>query len=323
VVHGSAARNLEVSKLDFGFSEGRRPCMRFDLVDLRLFLHVTEARSVTHGAERSNLALASASARIRGMENALGVPLLARDRRGVTLLPAGQCLVEHARLIVQQVERMRGDLGSFARGLAGSVRLLSNTAALSEYLPKVLAGFLAANPTISLDMEERESADIAAALGSGAADVGIASVAALPDSIEQFPFHDDVLVLVFPQGRQMARKRTLALAEVVDRAFVGLTRDSALQRHIVGHATRLGATLNIRARVTSLEAVSRMVEAGAGIGIIPEMSAKRCRRTMNIDVVRLSDAWAKRRLAICVRRLGGLPAGARRLVDHLRHAAKH
>ena len=79
---------------------------------------------------------------------------------------------------------MRGDLGSFARGLAGSVRLLSNTAALSEYLPKVLAGFLTANPTISLDLEERESADIAAALGAGAADVGIASVAALPDTIQ-------------------------------------------------------------------------------------------------------------------------------------------
>ena len=110
--------------------------------------------------------------------------------------PAGQCLLEHARLIVQQVERMRGDLGSFARGLAGSVRLLSNTAALSEYLPRVLAGFLTANPTISLDVEERESADIAAALGSGAADVGIASVAVLPDTIEQFPFRDDVLVLV-------------------------------------------------------------------------------------------------------------------------------
>jgi DNA-binding transcriptional LysR family regulator len=296
--------------------------MRFDLVDLRLFLHVTEARSVTHGAQRSNLALASASARIRGMENALGVPLLARDRRGVTLLPAGQCLVEHARLIVQQVERMRGDLGSFARGLAGSVRLLSNTAALSEYLPRALAGFLAANPTISLDVEERESADIAAALGSGAADVGIASVAALPDNIEQFPFHDDVLVVVLPRARKTARKRTLALAEVVDRAFVGLTRDSALQRHVADHATRLGATLNIRARVTSMEAVCRMVEAGAGIGIVTEMSAKRCRRTMNIDVVRLSDAWARRRLAICVRRLDGLPAGARRLVEHLRQMAK-
>ena len=66
--------------------------MRFDLVDLRLFLHVTEAGSVTRGAQRSNLALASASAHIRGMEIALGVPLLARDRRGVTLLPSADAL---------------------------------------------------------------------------------------------------------------------------------------------------------------------------------------------------------------------------------------
>jgi DNA-binding transcriptional LysR family regulator len=49
--------------------------MRFDLIDLRLFLQVAEARSITHGARRSNLALASASARIRGMEQKLGVAL--------------------------------------------------------------------------------------------------------------------------------------------------------------------------------------------------------------------------------------------------------
>jgi DNA-binding transcriptional LysR family regulator len=246
------------------------------------------SRTVRNGR---TLPLASASARIRGMEDALGVPLLARNRHGVTLLPAGQCLAEHARLIVQQVERMRGDLGSFARGLAGSVRLLSNTAALSEYLPKVLAGFLTANPTISLDLEERESADIAAALGPGAADVGIASVAALPDTIEQFPFRDDVLVLVFPRGDNMARRRALALVDVVARAFVGLPRDSALQRHIAGHATPLGATLNIRARVTSLEAVCRMVEAGAGVGIVPEVSAKHCRRSMKIDGVSKTERY--------------------------------
>jgi DNA-binding transcriptional LysR family regulator len=296
--------------------------MRFDLVDLRLFLQVAEARSITHGAERSNLALASASARIRGMEDALGVALLLRDRRGVTLSPAGQCLVEHARLIVQQVERMRGELGSFARGLSGSVRLLSNTAALSEYLPKVLAGFLAANPTLSLDVEERESADIAASLASGAADVGIASMSALPDTIESFPFRDDALVLVFPRGEMAAGKRTLGLVDVVHRAFVGLPRESALQRHIAGQATRLGATLNIRARVSGFEAVCRMVEAGAGIGIVPEVSAARCRRSMNITVVNLSDPWAKRRLAICVRRLRSLPVGAQRLVAHLRAAAQ-
>lgn len=295
--------------------------MRFDLVDLRLFLHVAEAQSITHGAERSNLALPSASGRIRSMEAALGAALLTRDRRGVKLTAAGQCLVEHARLIVQQVERMRGDLGSFARGLSGSVRLLSNTAALSEHLPKSLATFLAANPTIDLDIEERESADIAAALVSGTADVGIASTAALPEKIERFPFRDDVLVLVIPRGDKVAGRRRAALADVLDRSFIGLPRESALQRHVQGHANRLGAKLSIRARVTSFDDVCRMVEADAGLGIVPEVSARRCRQTMKIEIVRLRDTWAKRQLSICVRRLSSLPSGAQRLVEHLRRVA--
>jgi DNA-binding transcriptional LysR family regulator len=315
-------RNSEISNSSFANSEAwRNRKMRFDIVDLRLFLHIAEARSITHGAERSNLALASASARIRGMEEALGVPLLVRGRRGVSLSAAGLSLVEHARLITQQVERMRSDLGAFARGLSGSVKVLSNTAALSEHLPRVLATFLAAHPTINLDIEERESADIAAAIGSGAADVGIASLAALPDTLEQFPFRDDLLVVVVPRSNPLGQRRRLALSDVVDAAFVGLPRESALQRHIIGHANRLGATLNVRARVTNFEAVCRMVEERVGLGIVPEVSARRCRRSMAIQFVRLSDAWAKRRLTICVNRCDALPGPAQRPVDHLRIAA--
>lgn len=110
----------------------------------------------------------------------------------------------------------------------------------------------------------------------------------------------------------------MGLADVVDRPFIALPRESALQRHIVGHAARLGVALNIRARVTSFDALCRMVEAGAGIGIVPEATAKRCRRSMKVETMRLRDPWAKRRLAICVRRLSSLPSGAQRLVADLR-----
>ena len=294
--------------------------MRFDLVDLRLFLHVAEAQSITHGAERAHLALASASERIRGMEDTLGTPLLIRNRRGVSLSPAGHCLVEHARVINRQVERMRGELGSFARGLSGSVRLLSNTAALSEHLPRVLARFLSENPTLDLDIEECESVDIAQALAAGTADVGIASAAALPDGITQFPFREDALVLVVPRGDTLARKRKLRLADVVDRAFVGLPPGSALQRHLSRHAARLGAVLKVRARVNDFDAVCRMVEAEAGIGIVPAASAARC-HGMNIACVTLDEPWAVRQLVICVRELAALPSGARWLVEHLKQEA--
>ena len=75
--------------------------MRFDLADLSLFRHVVEAGSITHGAQRSNLALAAASTRIRNMEETLGVALLTRGRQGVTPTQAGRTLLQHARAILR------------------------------------------------------------------------------------------------------------------------------------------------------------------------------------------------------------------------------
>ena len=61
--------------------------MRFDLTDLKLFLHVVEAGSITAGADRMHLAVAAASTRIRNMEIELGTALLNRDRQGVQPTP--------------------------------------------------------------------------------------------------------------------------------------------------------------------------------------------------------------------------------------------
>lgn len=292
--------------------------MRFDLIDLRLFLHIAEARSITHGAARANLALASASARIRGMEEALGTALLQRGRRGVSLTPAGQCLLDHARLIVRQVEKMRSELGDYARGLRGSVRLLSNSAALNEHLPKALSSFLAANPNIDINLEERESAEIIEAVASGKADMGIASDRMLSDAVEKIPFLIDRLVLVVPAEDELRKRRRVFLREVMEREFVGFASGSALQRHLTAHAARLGASLKLRVRVGSFDAVCRMVEAGVGIGIIPYAAARRCRRSLQIGIVGLRDEWADRKLVICVRQLKDLPIAGQRLVEHLR-----
>lgn len=292
--------------------------MRFDLVDLRLFLHIADARSITRGADRANLALASASARIRVLERKLGIELLTRGRRGVSLTPAGDRLLDHARLVLQTAERLQSELSEYARGIRGNVHLLSNTAAFSEHLPQTLAAFLAANPTINVELEERESADITRAIASGAADIGIAADAAASDAVESYPFRTDRLMLVAPCGDALARRRQVRFAEIIDLDFVGLSRDSALQRHLAAHAARLGATLKLRVRVSGFDAVCRMVSARVGLGIVPETAARRCARSMEIALALLADEWATRKLAIFVRRLRKLPAPAHRLVEHLR-----
>src|SRR3546814_18100434 len=109
--------------------------MRFDFTDLRLFLHIHQTGSITGGAQRTHMTLASASERVRGMEDTLGVPLLVRERHGVRVTAAGRTLLHHARTVLQQVERMHGELDQYGHGIRGNVRLLCNTAALREYLP--------------------------------------------------------------------------------------------------------------------------------------------------------------------------------------------
>jgi len=124
--------------------------MRFDQVDLRLFRLVVEAASITHGAARADMALASASERIRLMEDSLGAPLLERNRPGVRATPAGSALVHHAHLVIQQLERMRAELSEYAEGLRGWVHLFANRTATAEFLPAALGAFLSRHPQIDI-----------------------------------------------------------------------------------------------------------------------------------------------------------------------------
>ncbi len=296
--------------------------MRFDLVDLQLFIAVADTRSITRGALRCNLALASASARIKGLEQALGVILLKRGRRGVEPTAAGESLLDHARIIIHNVDAMRGDIAAFASGVKASVLLLANTSGLSEHLPKAQATFLGEHPDINVDVEERESADIAAAIASGAADLGFAAEHALPDSVERFLFGEDRLVLVAARRGDFAGRRQIDFREVVDRDFVGLTNAAALQTHIARHAASLGARLKFRARFRDFDAVCQLVAADVGIAVVPEAAARRYAQSMQITVLRIRDPWANRRLTICARSFKALPRPAKQLVEYLRETAR-
>ncbi len=295
--------------------------MRFDLVDLQLFIAVADARSITHGADRAHLALASASERIKGLEQAFGVPMFKRARRGVELTPAGESLLDHAGLVMHNVEAMRGDLARFASGVRASVHLLANTSGLSEHLPRALAIFLRDHPDINVDVEERESTDIAAAIANGAADLGFAAEHALPDTVERFAFGEDRLMLVTSRRSTFGSRRQIDFHEAKDEAFVGLTSTTALQVHISRHAARLGMRLHVRARLRDFDAICQMVAADVGVAVVPEAAARRCARTMPIATVRIRDGWANRRLVICARDFKSLPRPAKSLVEHLRKAA--
>jgi DNA-binding transcriptional LysR family regulator len=292
--------------------------MRFDLIDLKLFVDVADSGSITRGADRSALALAAASTRIRGMEEALGSRLLVRSRQGVTLTEAGRTLLRHARLILSQSARLREDLGAYAGGLTGQVRLLANNNALTEFLPEALSSFLAAHPTVSVDLEERLSDEIVGLVAEGVADIGIVAGTVDVGSLQTFPFRTDRFVVVTSANHPLAGVREVRFGEVLAYDLVGLDRTSSLQRFLAGKAAREGRPLRLRVQLRSFDAVCRLVETGVGVGVVPQTTARRAAKTMRLSVVDLADEWAVRELKIVVRSVSELRPYARQLVEALR-----
>lgn len=289
--------------------------MRFDLIDLKLFVEIVACGSISKGADAATMALASASARVSGMEAILGVPLLDRGRRGVTPTAAGLVLLQHARSITGQMERMRGDLRSFSAGLRGTIRMLTNTAGLVEILPAALQVFLTAHPNVDVDLEERSSAEIVLEVAQGNAEFGVVAGTADLGALQSIALGTDRLTVIAARSHPLAARDEVAFADLLDEPFVGLAA-GALHDHLAHHAARLGRRISYRVRLRSLEAVARLAGAGVGIGILP-LAAAQNHRPGSPASIRLAEDWADRRLFVCATDFSALSAHAWLLVDEI------
>lgn len=291
--------------------------MYFDLTDLRLLVHIAEANSLTGGAEKAHLSLPAASMRIKNLEENLGTKLFVRTSRGVSLTPPGQAFLHHARLVLNQLENLHGDLLEYAQGIKGQVRVFANTTSITEFLPAVLRTYLATHPNVNVELRERLSQEIVRAVSEGMADIGIVAGNVRTEGLEVLPYRRDRLVLAVAPTHPLAMSETVTFAETLEYGFVGLTETSAIHGFLTEAADRLNRRLKIRLQVGNFEAVCRMIEADVGIGILPESAARRHAKTMNIRLIRLNDDWARRDLQICVRSFDLLPAFGRDLVEIL------
>jgi len=291
--------------------------MHFDLVDLRLFIHIAESPSLTQGARKASISPAAASARIKSLEENMASRLLYRDSRGVELTPAGELFLQHARVIMRQVDYMKSEFTGYDTEASGHIRIFANTTAATEFLPGILAGFLAERPGVTVDLQERLSRDIVRGVMDGSTDMGIIAGPVEADSLQVIHFSTDQLVLVTPLDHPLAQCTSIKLAETLAYPHIGLHEGTTLLRFLNEQVALHGKTLNMRIKVYSFEAMCRMVEAGVGIAILPESSARRHQQTMGLAVIELNEPWRVRERSILVRDLQALPKVTRALINML------
>lgn len=295
--------------------------MRFDLTDLQLFVHVLDCGTLTAAAQRSHLTLASASERVRGMEELLGCALLVRKARGVQPTAAGHTLGQHARQVLAQMQQLRGAMGEFGAGLAGQVRLCGNTSAVREHLPLAVSGFLLQHPQIALELQECSSAEVLRAVREGLCDIGVAAApedTALLTGLHYQPWRADPLVAVLPLGHRLAAQVAVTLQDLLHENWIGLPRESALQQMLQKQALQLnGQLLRTQAQLPHFEGLCQLVGQRVGIAVLPLAAVQRHAVSTGIVSLPLADGWAQRQLLLCTAPPAEQPLPVRQLRAHL------
>ena len=299
-------------------SSERSFARRIDLTSLQLFVAVCELGSIGRAAEREFLAASAISKRLSDLEAALDTALLYRHSRGVTLTPAGESLLHHARTVLFGLERMQGELSEYAEGVRGHVRVHANISAIFQFLPEDLGTFARTHSQIKIDLQEHLSPDVLHAVQEGATDLGICNTGNHGASaLQSRPYRTDKLVLVVPQGHILSARNAIHFEEILDWDIIGLHAGSSISLSMRAAAAKAGRPLRQRIQVTGLDAMCRMIDNGLGVGLLPDRAFALMHGVGRLQAVPLQDAWAQRELRLVARDFDALPVTARLLAEHL------
>jgi DNA-binding transcriptional LysR family regulator len=281
----------------------------FDPTSLRLFVAVCEERNIASAARREAIVPSAVSKRISQMEREAGVTLLERGRRGVTVTAAGEVLWRYARESLQLLDRMQAELGAFADGVQGHVRVFASKSAMAQVLPEDVSGFAKRFRDVRVSLEEREIWEVVRGVEEGRADIGVCWDAVDLRGLKTFPYHRDRLAVVVHADHPLATKDVVSFEDTIDYEHVDIVARSIMQATQRSAAAATGKQMRYRIQVSTVDAAYRIVAAQLAVAIVPQEEARTIQQTLGLRVIPLGNAWAQRQFVIAVRDKGlSLPA---------------
>ena len=247
-----------------------------DIRKLRLLRELAHRGTIAAVAEALSYTPSAVSQQIAALEREAGRPLLTRTGRRVSLTPAGAVLVEHTEVVLADLERAEAALAASETGLSGSVRLGAFPTALRTVVLPAMLEIGRAEQGLELTVTEVDPAGVPDLLRGGQLDIALVHEydnvpSAMGPGIEIEPILDEVVYLA-----------SSAAPEAADLAVV---RSHAGSRWIVGNPGTLCHTMAVRTcqsqgfepriahRVDDFATVLRLVAAGAGVALVPQLGA--------------------------------------------------
>lgn len=291
-----------------------------NLRDLHYLVTVAEKRHFGQAAEHCHVSQPTLSTQLKKLEAELGVVLLERNSKSVTVTPLGKAVVARARAVLEQAEAIKEIARSARDPMAGPLAL-GIIPTLGPYLlPWMLEPLGRRFPALELSLHEDMTDHLLARLRAHELDAALLALPVADPDLEALPLFDEAFWVVYPPGHRFAGRKRVTEADLESEHLLLLAeghclRDQALALCGTGAATS-GGLGNLQA--TSLETLRQMVAAGYGCTLVPALALAGRHGKAPLDAKPLAGDAAARRIALVYRKTFPRRATLEQLVAFIR-----
>lgn len=289
-----------------------------NLKQLEAFARVAEAKSFSEAAKILYLTQPTVSAHVASLEKELGLCLLMRSTKEVSLTEEGEILYDYAMQMLELEQQIRERFGS--RKKEGAVLRIAASTIPSQYLlPEIMVRFRERYPGVRLRVMETDSAGAVEQILSRRADIGFAGTVLEEKQCIYIPFYQDELVVIIPGEGLEGPESAAETAAWIRRMPVILREEGSGTRKEAQRLLRqMGielSELNIVASIQNQETIKRSVRNGMGISILSRLAAEDEIRSGVLRAVPLGETGGKRNINLVFDRRSLHSTEAEKLID--------
>jgi LysR family transcriptional regulator, hydrogen peroxide-inducible genes activator len=288
---------------------------------LRYFLAVARCRSFTRAAEHEHVAQPSLSQQIRKLEDELNTRLFNRLGRTITLTAFGERFQNHARRALAELEGARHEVAALMGLRRGSVVVGAIPTVAPYLLPKALTAFARACPSVTVTVHEDLTSSLAAQLADGALDLALLSLPLAGAEFISTPLLDDPMLLAVPAQHRLGRRRsrTVSARDVAAESLLLLKDGHCFRDDVLGICKWSRRKPKVVFEGGQLATLVPLVEAGAGITLLPKMACRHYRRA-GVRLLEFAPPVPSRRIGIVRLKDKFLTPATQAFIDTLRRA---
>ncbi len=277
---------------------------------LELFCCVAEHRSLSRAAADRGLTQSAVSQAMQQLEESVGVQLLDRSRRPLSLTPAGEIYHAGVQQIVRSYQRLEERVRSLQGKLAGQITIAAIYSIGSTYMPAAKAEFCKQHPGVSVRFEYASSEGVVELVEEGGADFGLVSYPRNSKRLQSVLWQQEPMRLICSAASALASRTDVELSHLDGMEIIGFDPKVKVRRAVDSFLARHGVSVDVTMEFDNIDSMIRAVEANGGVSILPEATVRKETASGSLRVVACKQMKLTRPIGIIFKRSGKLSPAA-------------